>query len=323
MVYGLVAGWSLFVFAAHGPLGADVVTLKNGQELEGLVTEVSDLTIRLRKGAGHVLVSRDLSRSEIAAVRLSPPDVSDLRELARLQELDRAWEDATETLRQVCTLWPESAQDQLRLAQDYRKLKKYQEAMIAADAAARADPRNARIPLEQGEISLAIGDAPGSVHYAREHLRLSGEDGLEGNWLLGRGCELGEQVDEALDAYRKVLKTDPRLSEVLDRFTDLALRAGKAQAAIEEAEKILHAAPALRAGWLALGKAQYHLGKFPEAVDTFQSATALGGADYPRARVYLQCARARKAGVDPETVLAREDLEIASHLDSNLRREKP
>ena len=55
----------------------------------------------------------------------------------------------------------------------------------------------------------------------------------------------------------------------------------------------------------------------------FQSATRLGGPDYDRARIFLQCALARRYDRNPRTVLMANDLEVAGQLDPELRRDQP
>jgi cytochrome c-type biogenesis protein CcmH/NrfG len=86
---------------------------------------------------------------------------------------------------------------------------------------------------------------------------------------------------------------------------------------------VARAAPDLRAGWIALGKVRYRQSRYPEAVAAFQSATRLGGPDYDRARIFLQCALARRYDRDPRAVLTASDLEIAPQLDPELRRDSP
>src|SRR6185436_4394930 len=157
----------------------------------------------------------------------------------------------------------------------------------------------------------------------REHLRLAEALSNDGVFLLGRSLELSGQPDEALASYRRLLRTQPRRGDVLERFTDLALLQGKSDQAVEEALRISQIAPDLRAGWIALGKIRYRQTRYAEAVTAFQSATRLGGPDYDRARIFLQCALARRYDRDPRIVLTTADLEIAPQIDPELRRTSP
>jgi tetratricopeptide (TPR) repeat protein len=319
----LIAGGWLLLSLYSRPLIADVVTLKNGREIEGLVVDLDDERLTLRRAAEGITQSWQLTRSEITSLRLAPPDVSGLRSVARRFEADRAPDEACEVWRRICILRPEGAIDQIALIQSYRKRGRLEDAAAAAQSAARVLPKDHRILLEQGEVALAQGRAADAVLLARAHLQLTGPASDAGAWLLARGLEQSRQAPEALEAYRGLLREQPRRSDALERYTDLALGEGKGDEAAAEAEKVARVAPDLRAGWIALGKIRYRQGRFPEAVAAFQSATRLGGPDYDRARIFLQCALARRYDRDPRSVLTANDLEIAPQLDPELRRDSP
>jgi len=302
---------------------ADVVTLKNGREIEGLIVDLDDERLVVRRAGEGITQNWQLTRSEIVSVRLAPPELAGFRTVARRLEADRSLGDAADAWRRICALRPEGAADHVRLLQVYRRANQIEAAAAAVQTAARAHPKDARILLEQGEIALAQGRAPDAVASAREHQKLSGAATEEASWLLARGLEQSNQPEEALGAYRGLLRDQPRRSDALERFTEIALEQGKADQAVEEAERVAKIAPDLRGGWIALGKVRYRQGRFAEAVAMFQSATRLGGPDYDRARIFLQCALARRYDRDPRTVLNANDLEIAPQLDPELRRDQP
>jgi len=154
-------------------------------------------------------------------------------------------------------------------------------------------------------------------------LKLDGSSPGEGSWLLARALDQGGKSEEALAAYRSVLKDQPQRGEALERLVDLALGQGKADEAVDDAERMTRAAPELRAGWIALGKIRYRQSRFSDAVASFQSATRLGGPDYDRARIFLRCALARRFDRDPRSLLAASDLETARQLDPELRSDPP
>lgn len=309
---------------ALGPGGCacDVVTLKSGEQLECLVIDVDERQVKLRRGSEGVSEFRQLSRTEVTEIRLSSPEIDGFRSVARRFESDRWTREATDVWRQVCVLRPESVADQLRLAQAYRRAGRLDEAAATAVIAARTDSQDARVPMEQGEIALAAGDAPGAVQFARESLRLSPES-AEGRWLLGRSLDRSGSAEEALDEYRKLLRTDPRRLDVLERFVELSLEARKAEPAVGDVAQVTRMASDQRSSWLALGRLLYRLGRLPEAETAFRTATSLGGADYNRARIYFQCTIARRYGRNPELVLNAADLKVAVDLDPSLRRETP
>ena len=304
-------------------LNADVVTLKNGRELEGLVVDIDEDRITLRRAAEGSYQVWQVTRSELSEIRLTPPDPAGFRGAARKLETDRSLDAAGEEWRRICVLRPESATDQIELVRLYRRAGNLDAAASAGLTAARTLPKNPRIPLEQGEIALEQGRGAEAVVFAREHLRLSDSASTDGSWLLARALEQTGQPEEALTAYRRLLRNQPRRGDVLERFIDLALLQGKSDQAVEEAERIAQVAPDLRAGWIAIGKIRYRQTRYGEAVGAFQSATRLGGPDYDRARIFLQCALARRYDRDPRVVLTTADLEIAPQLDPELRRSSP
>jgi tetratricopeptide (TPR) repeat protein len=316
-----VAGILLWMVPLGGSASADVVTLKNGEELECLVVSVTDREVKLLRGAEGVSETRHLPLSDVAAIRLAPPEVGGFRSAARRLEADRALEEAGELLRQVCILRPESVADHLRLARLWRQARRLDAAAEAARAAARTAPDDPRVLLEQGEIALAQGNGPQAVIHAREHLRHAGTDSADGQWLLGRALEASGQREEALDSYTNLVRSDPRRSEALDRLSSIALETGKPDLALKAAFAVTRTAPTVREGWISLGRAYYRQHKFEEAVGAFRSATALGGEGYDRARIFFQCALARRYGRDPRQVLSPEDLERAFELDPELRKE--
>jgi tetratricopeptide (TPR) repeat protein len=307
-----------------GRLPADIVCLKNGREIEGLVVELDEERLTIRRAADGGLQSWQLTRNEITSVQLAPPDVAGFRSVARRLETDRSGDQAIEAWRGICVLRPEGVADHLKLVQSYRRSGHFEAAAQAAQTASRVQPGDPRIPLEQGEVALALGHGEEAVAFAKEHLAIAGGGTSDdGSWLLARSLEKANSPEEALAAYRGVLRGKVHRSEALERFTELALAQGKEDQAIEEAELVARSAPDLRVGWIALGKVRYRQGRYTEAVSALESATHLGGPDYDRARIFLQCALARRYDRDPRVVLSAKDLDTARQLDPALRRDQP
>jgi tetratricopeptide (TPR) repeat protein len=318
-----IVGGALLLLLLHRLSRADVVTLKNGRELEGVVVDVDNERLTLRRAAEGAFQVWQVTRSELSEVRLAPPETAGFRGVARKLESERSLQEAGEEWRRICVLRPESASDQVELVRIYRRAGNYEAAAAAGQTAAKALPKNPRIPLEQGEVALDQGRGADAVTFAREHLQLVESVSADGVWLLARGLEQSNQGEEALVEYRRLLRIQPRRGEALERFADLAMSLGKSDQAVEEAERTAKVAPELRAGWIALGKVRYRQTRYAEAVRAFQSATRLGGPDYDRARIFLQCALARRYDRDPRIALTAADLEIAPQLDPELRRTSP
>src|SRR5262245_28676572 len=117
----LIAGGWLLLSLFSRPLLADVVTLKNGREIEGLVVDMDEERLTLRRAAEGITQSWQLTRSEISSLKLAPPDVSGMRSVARRFEADRSPDEACEVWRRICVLRPEGASDQICLIQAYRR----------------------------------------------------------------------------------------------------------------------------------------------------------------------------------------------------------
>jgi Flp pilus assembly protein TadD len=311
------------ILLASGPWLADVVTLKTGEQLDCLVIDVDERQVKVRRGSEGVTEFRQISRSEVTEIRLSTPDVTGFRTVAKRFESDRWVREATDVWRQVCVLRPEGVQDQLTLAQSYRRTGRLEDAAAAALAAAKADSRDPKVPLEQGEIALATGDATGAVRFAREALRQSTLEPEGSRWLLARALEGAGLTDDAMGEYARLLQAEPRNGDLLDRYVDLALRQKRVEAAVPEVTRVTRAAADLRSSWIALGRLLYRLDRMSEAESAFRTATSLGGSDYNRARVYFQCTIARRYGRNPELVLNASDLKVAVDLDPSLRRDTP
>src|SRR5262245_25028011 len=75
---------------------ADIVTLKNGREIEGLVVDMDEERLVVRRAGEGITQNWQLMRSEISSVRLSPPDLAGFRTVARRLEADRALGDAAD-----------------------------------------------------------------------------------------------------------------------------------------------------------------------------------------------------------------------------------
>jgi tetratricopeptide (TPR) repeat protein len=301
----------------------DVITMRDGEKIEGLIIEADDDSVLVRWGAGRAVISRRVPRKSISAIKLGEPNVDGLRELARRSESQGEILDAAQVWRIVCALRPESADDHLRCARALRVAGRSEDAAAAIACAARLDADDARIRIEQGEIAFAKGDFRGAVQHAQDGLKRAGPTSVDGYWLLARAAEAAKDADGAIDAYGKLLKADTTHIGALERLVDLLLARRATLEAENVARSFVRAAPDVRAGRVALGVALYRQSRWGEAVDAFRAATSLGGPGYERARVYLHVARARSADTDPDRGLTEADIAVARELDPDLGRKKP
>jgi tetratricopeptide (TPR) repeat protein len=301
----------------------DVITMRDGERVEGLIVEADDQSVLVRWGAGRAVITRRINRKHIASIRFTEPSVDGLRELARRSEAQGDVADAATVYRIVCALRPESAEDHLRCARALRAAGKSEEAAAAIACAARMDGDDARIVIEQGEICFARGDFARAVQHARDGIKRAGPTSVEGHWLLGRAAEAAKEADAAIDAYAKLLKADTTNIGALERLVELLLARKATLEAENMARSFVRTAPDVRAGRVTLGVTLYRQNRWGEAVDAFRAATSLGGPGYDRARVFLHVARAKSADTDPERGLTDAEIAVARELDPDLGRKKP
>jgi len=309
--------------AATPAAADDVITLKDGERIEGLIVEADDASVLVRWGGGRAVITRRVPRRAIKTIRFAASDTAGLRELARRSEAQGDLRDAAEVLTIACGLNPDSAEDHRRRARCLRLAGKLDEASDAAALAARLEPEEAATFFEQAEVRLAARDYKRAAQHALDGLRRAGSGSIEGNWLLARAFDGGALPQDAIGAYRKVLQADPTHVGALERLTALLLSRQASLEAETVARDFVRASPDVRAGRVSLGFVLYRQGRYGEAVDAFRAATALGGAGYDRARIFLHCARSRSAGTSPALGLSPQELDISRELDPDLRRDIP
>src|SRR5262245_15159424 len=137
------------VLLSSASAAADVIILRDGQRIEGLVVAADAESLVVRSGAGAVSASRRIRRTDVALLRLAPPEVGAIRDQARRADVRGDVREAAENWQVVGALHPESLDDQLARARSLRQAGRSQEAAAAADAAEKLSPLDPRVPLEQ------------------------------------------------------------------------------------------------------------------------------------------------------------------------------
>lgn len=295
--------------------------MRDGERIEGTVIAITDEEYVVRWGAGKSTLSRKVPRGSVVSVRLAPPDVMRLRELARRAEADRDFADAAAIWTQVCALRPDSPDDQLRRARALRDAGRFDDAAPAFRCALTLRPDDPKPWLELAETQLSATRPREAAQSALEYLRRATSGLDEASWLLGRAFEADNRPDDALESYEQALARNPRHGGAMERQVELLLRKRSFTEAEAAARRFLKIAPDSRSGPVALGKTYYRQGRYPAAVEAFKVAAALGGPGYERARTFLTVARARMDGRDPLKDLGESLLATALELDPDLRRE--
>jgi tetratricopeptide (TPR) repeat protein len=310
-----------FVLALCLPASADEIQLKDGEKIEGLIITMTDSEIVVRWGAGKSTLTRVIKRADVKEIRIKPPEMSRLREIARRAEADHDLADAAVVWQQVCTFRPESADDQMRRARALRDSGQGEEAISAFQAALQLRPDDLKPWIELSELQLKCKLVRESAQSAMQYLKRATTGLDEATWMLGRSFEAANQPEDAMDAFRQTLQHNPRHGGAMERLVHLHLERQDFAEAENAARAFLKIAPESRSGSVALGMILYRQKKFVAAVDAFKAATALGGPGYDRARVFLNVARARVEGKDPLKDLGDSLLPTVQELDPELRRD--
>ncbi len=310
-------GIVLALFATTPLLHADIVHMKDGRVLQGVIVKVNEHSITLQKGIRGARIFSVLPRAEIAAIRLGATDLEPERQRANRYLRDRSFEDAVRTWKYINALEPDRTKNRLGLARALRLAGDLEEAARTAGGALRISPDDPSIHLELGDIAFAAGDFSAAIRHAKaadEH------PGSAAFLLLARACIKAGRMEEATRAFRKALDADPGNGQVHSRLIRHLVQSREWEPAERFARERVKRKPRERKGWLILGQVLHVREKYGEAIRVFKKAITLGGPGFDRARVFLLVTEARQAGRHPFSMIKDHDLVLAWELEPELRR---
>ncbi len=309
---------ALIVCSATAAASADVVTLRSGEKIEGMIVSADDQAVVVRWGAGRNTATRRIRRADVERIAFTPADVGSIRTLARRASAQGDTDEAADLWRLVIAAAPDDAADFVSAARAFRAAGRNDAAVAASKRAAILAPDDPSAILESGEAALARGDLRLAAERALDYLKRPESRPEDGYWLLGRAFERSNRTDDAADAYKRVQETAPAHVGAFERLVDLALARAAAIEAERLAREFIRVASEVRAGHAALGRALYRQQRYQAAVDALKKASSLGGPGWDRVRVFLGVAKARAAGTEPE--LSAADAAVANELDPDLGR---
>jgi tetratricopeptide (TPR) repeat protein len=196
------------------------------------------------------------------------------------------------------------------------------EAMLLVNQLAASLARGAHLQPAQtltigpvGEVQIVASTSPADHQEPFGRLRLTdvplpgAHPPTHANLLLGtgaylEGCQLAEaaQLEQALEAFERVLAADPQSEAALGAKASTLLVAQRPEEALSVAQALERCNPANSDGYLLAGQALLELGREQEAADTLTQAITRHPRDSAlyevRARCYLALNRQQDALAD-------------------------
>ncbi|MBN8875001.1 MAG: glycosyltransferase family protein [Rhodospirillales bacterium] len=245
---------------------------------------------------------------QVVAVRPDPAALANLGAL--LRRAGRA-EAAVDVLRQAVAAGPDRAEPVCNLASALCDLRRWPEALAAADAALRVRPGMPEALLNRATALVALHRAAEAEAAARAALTQRGD--WPEAWLqLGAALLAQQRATEAIDAYRTVLRHAPtHLAAQINLGVALG-RAGR----LEEAAAVLRAtaaqAPDRPEPLLNLGGILRGLGRLEEAAAAQERLVARDPAYWP---AWSNLGAIRHDQGEPEKAVAAWRRSLALHPD--------
>lgn len=228
----------LFVESFYGFCFADILHLKDGQNIEGTITGKTDNSVTIDvSGVKKTFFKDEVEYWERAATIIIKPEAEN--NYKKGNELFDAgkYVEAVEEFKKSIELDPDFTNSYFNLGIAYRKLGKFQESIGPLQEAAKRDNRFA-------EAFCNLG----SSYY-----------------------ELGQE-SEAVANVKKAIEIDPQNAAAYCRLSFIYLNTGKFEEAIELGKKSIQIQPDLAEGYANIGFAYKFLGKNQEARDNLSKA---------------------------------------------------
>ncbi len=311
--------WTLLFFGLFGsslPLYADVLHLKDGRVLQGVIVEVEGGIITLQQGVDGARIVSTHSREDILMVRLGPVNLDRERDRALRYMREKQYSEALPIWKYIHVLEPENVPYGLGLAKVLLLTGNGDEARSLGERLLSRSPKEGSIHLELGEIALASGEAEEAIHFAKAA-------GNSGFLLLFRAYSALGKREEANRSLHQAWGNDPGNTQIFIRLWRGLVENRDFSSAEKLSRDWVERKPQERKGWLLLGQVLHAQGEYRKAISMFKKAITLGGPGFDRARVYLRVSEAREKGCSPFSNIQERDINFACELEPELRRNHP
>jgi len=265
--------------------GASADTSQAVQAFYDKAVEVYDEAIALEpentdimEGRAYVLTAAGRHDDAIAVyeqvARLKPDDPSVYVNLGYTYQKKGDIDAAAGAYSRAIEISPDDRDTILRLARMLYDGEREPESRTWFDRAYRLDSSDAALGRFLGALYIRAKDYESAVPIYASLIAQEPED-----WRLqlNYGVALAEMDanEEALEAYREVMRLNPEKIEVYWETVDLLNEMGSRTEALALAEKGLAQAPESAAGYAALGRVYEKLKRFDDAKATFERGLAL------------------------------------------------
>ncbi|MGH7087493.1 MAG: tetratricopeptide repeat protein [Stellaceae bacterium] len=202
---------------AHSAMGAYLWATKDLKGAQGEFDKAAALDpksakLRLQQGNFYAAALRDAAGAEQAyraAIALAPKDAATHFALGSLLLQTRKLPEAKAELKEATQLAPNNPLGWTLLGAAEQGLGEYDDALRAFDAASKIAPKFLGPRIARGEVLLAQGRTDAAIDTFKEALKIDGHATTALLHLAMAESKAGHQA-EAEDAYRAVLKYDPR-----------------------------------------------------------------------------------------------------------------
>lgn len=164
--------------------------------------------------------------------------------------------------------------------EDKESLKK---AAAAFEAAAKGDPKNFKLLMNQGVISSKLGDDKKALALFEKASKMEGGAAASAKYL----CQLYNVSGDNKKAEVACLaaSADPKASAETFYYLGFAQsRLGKKEASLASFQKSVELNGSYAPALYSLGYSDYEAGRLPDALKHFQGAVDAKGGDYPEAQ---------------------------------------
>lgn len=209
---------------------------------------------RYDEGARHVAEAR----------RLAPDDAHVALEEAHMLAAAGRLTDAAEAYRGVFSRAPDLAAGHLEFAQVLSDLDRHEEAIEALEALARRSPGDARAWSMLGRMRQERGDAEGSLEAHTRAVSAAPQVGAAHAGMAAALIALGRDEDADRELQRAI-ELDPRSAHAHVARSQLAMRRGAYDAALEVCDRYLAVMPAERSMLAVRGMLLQQLDRAAEA----------------------------------------------------------
>jgi serine/threonine protein kinase/tetratricopeptide (TPR) repeat protein len=169
---------------------------------------------------------------------------------------------------------PNDATTQVELADNYREVGKYDQALAQITPLLKQTPDNAAALITQGDVQFAKGDYAGAIASTTQAID-RGEPSAEAYNLRGDAYYETGEYTKAIADYRSALRVDPKNAKAYVNWSAVNVVQGNPQEALQNLDLAVKNDPTLISAYVNRGSRRAELGNVIGAAQDWQKAIAL------------------------------------------------